>query len=87
MSPLETVVQQERLCTDRLRCISRVDSCPIKEEADTCHRFALTLAERVHELVESGCALDLEEDFVVVVGDFDVEVFGLRNIFSSAGSW
>jgi len=38
--------------------------------------LSLTLTEGVHELRESGGAFDLEEDLVVVVCHFDVEVFG-----------
>lgn len=35
----------------------------------------MAIAEGIHELLELGCPLDLEENFVVVVGYFDIEVF------------
>ena len=38
--------------------------------------FALTLAECVHELFQLRRTLDLKEDLVIVVRDFDVEVLG-----------
>jgi hypothetical protein len=46
----------------------------IDEESDSLGVFALTVAESLHELVEFGGSLDLEEDFVVAIGDLDVEV-------------
>jgi hypothetical protein len=36
---------------------------------------ALSLAEGVHQLLEDCSALDLEEDVIVVVGYFDVQMF------------
>lgn len=36
--------------------------------------LALSLAECIHQLLQGCGSLDLEEDFVVVVGDLDVEV-------------
>ena len=35
----------------------------------------MSLAEGVHQLLEDCGALDLEEDFIVVVGYFDVQMF------------
>lgn len=35
----------------------------------------MAVTERVHEFAESGGALDLEEDLIVVVRYFDVQVF------------
>ena len=49
---------------------------PIKQEPDCSRRFSLSLAKGIHQLLELGGALDLEEDFVIAIGDFDVEVFG-----------
>lgn len=34
----------------------------------------MTFAKSIHQLSQVGRALDLEEDFVVVIGDLDVEV-------------
>ena len=36
--------------------------------------LSLTFAKSIHQLLQVGRALDLEENFVVVVGDLDVEV-------------
>lgn len=47
--------------------------------------LALTLAEGVHELLELGGALDLEENLVVVVGDLDVQVLGLLRLLILLG--
>ena len=58
--------------------VTGVDSGAVEEEAHAREGLALTLAEGVHELLKLGGALDLEEDFVVVVGNLDVEVLGLR---------
>ena len=63
--------------THRIRTISRVDSCTIEQKSNRRGRFPLALAEGVHELGESGGALNFEEDFVVVVCDLDVEVLTL----------
>lgn len=34
----------------------------------------MTLAERVHQFLQRSCPLDLEEDFVVVVGNLYIKV-------------
>lgn len=46
----------------------------LEEESDRSQRLALALAERRHELLELGAALDLEKDLVVVIRDLDVKV-------------
>jgi len=46
----------------------------VEKESHTGRSFALTLAEGIHELLELGGTLDLEVDFVVVVGHLNVEV-------------
>ena len=63
--------------THHLGVVGRVDSGAVEEEANAGEGLALTLAEGVHELLQLGGTLDLEEDLVVVVGDLDVEVLGL----------
>ncbi len=58
-------------------CVGRVlggDSLPIEQKSAALGALALSVAEGVHQLAELGGTLDLEEDLVVVVGDFDVEV-------------
>lgn len=49
--------------------------------------LALALAEGIHQLLELRGALDLEEDLVVVVGNLDVEVLGLRWPFVLIWGW
>lgn len=74
---VHTVFQATLRFTHHLGVVGRVDSGAVEEEADASEGLALTLAEGVHELLQLGCALDLEEDLVVVVGHLDVEVLGL----------
>jgi len=72
--------------THHLGVVGGVDSGAVEEEAHAGERLSLTLAEGIHELLQLGCALDLEEDFVVVVGDLDVQVLGLlRSLVLVAG--
>ena len=63
--------------THRVGIVRWVHALAVKQESHTLWRLALTLAEGIHQLLESSCSLDLEEDFVVGIGDLDVEVFGL----------
>jgi hypothetical protein len=63
-----------------LGVVGRVHSLPVKEEANTRDVLALTVAERIHELLELGSPLDLEEDLVVVIRHLDVEVFRLAGV-------
>ena len=63
--------------TYRIGAISRIDPSAVKKKPHSGWCFALTLTKSVHELAEGSGALDLEEDFVVIVGNFDVEVFTL----------
>lgn len=72
--------------TYRVRTISRVDPSPIEQESNILHGLALSFTEGVHEFAELGCALDLEEDFVVVISDLDVQVFGLGLLFWVGGA-
>ena len=63
--------------THHLRVVGGVHSGAVEQEAHASEGLSLTLAEGVHELLQLGCALDLEEDLIVVVGHLDVEVLGL----------
>ena len=60
--------------THSLWVVGGVDSLTVEEESHTGRGFALTLAEGIHELLQLGGALDLEIDFVVVVGHLNVQV-------------
>jgi hypothetical protein len=64
-----------RRSTYGIRRIRRVDTLPIKQEPHALRRLALPLAEGVHQLLQLGGALDLEEHLVAAVCDFDVQVF------------
>jgi len=55
-----------------------VDLHAVKQKSDGVPVFALTVAECAHELVELGTLLDLEEDLVIIVCDFDIEVLASR---------
>jgi hypothetical protein len=61
--------------------IWRIHPLSIEEKAAALRRFALPLTERVHEFLQLCGSLNLEEDFVVVVRDFDVDVAGLLRLF------
>jgi len=76
------------LGTHRLRVIRRIHPRPIKQEPAAPDILSLALAESIHELFQRGGTLDLEEDLVVVVGDFDVQVFadGLFGLLG-LGAW
>lgn len=67
----------ERERAYRVRGIRGLDSRAVEQEAHRVERLALALAKGRHELLELGAALDLEEDLIVVVRDFDVEVLGV----------
>lgn len=70
--------------THRVGVVMGMDADTIEEETDALWTPAASLAEGVHQLLELRCPLDLEEDLVVVVGYFDVEVFdGCRGVVLS----
>jgi len=64
-----------------LRVVRWVHSGAVEQEATASDVLALALTECVHELLQLGCALDLEEHFIVVVGDLDVQMFGGLGLF------
>lgn len=61
------------------------NSGSIEQEANASRRLSLTVAKRVHQLLELSRPLDLEEHFIVTVGDLDVEVLGLFAGFRLGG--
>ena len=65
----------------RIGAISSIYTTTIEEESDRVWSLALSLAEGVHQLLQGGCALDLEEDLIIVVGNFDVEMLSLSSAF------
>jgi hypothetical protein len=64
----------------RVWVVLRGYALAVEEEAHARDVLALTIAEGVHEFSESRCALDLEKNLVVVIGDLDVEMFALAAI-------
>ena len=66
--------------TYSLGVVRRVHSLPVEEETNTRDVLALTVAERIHEFLELGSPLNLEEDLVVVIRHLDVEVFRLASV-------
>lgn len=66
--------------TNCIRGVGGLHSLTLKEEANRLDALALTLTKCRHELLQFGRALDLEEDFVVVIRDFDVQVLRGRGI-------
>lgn len=58
----------------RVRCVFGAHAGTIEQETDGRQLLSLALAEGVHELFQLCCALDFEEDLVVIIGDLDVEV-------------
>lgn len=75
-----------QMSTHRFRVISGVDSLAVEKESHTCGALALALAEGVHELLELGGALDLEVNFVVVVGHLDVQVLAAFRLLRRCSS-
>lgn len=65
----------------RIWAISSLYTTAIEEESDRVGSLALSLAEGVHQLLQGGSTFDLEEDLIVVIGNFDVEMFGLASAF------
>lgn len=59
-------------------------SCAFEQKSHCLWVLALALAECVHQLLELCRALDLEEDFVVVICNLDIQMFGLFSLRRSA---
>lgn len=65
----------------RIRTVRSLNTSTIEQEADGRKVLALTVAERIHQLRKGSCPLDLEEDLIVVVCDFDIQVLRLGLVF------
>ena len=74
---LQRLSHHTKIMTYRLRTITWLNTCSVKQKADSRQSLALTFAKSVHELRKLSGTLYLEENLIVVIGDFDVEVFGL----------
>ena len=51
----------------------------VEQKANSGHLLSLAFAECIHELLQLRCALDLEENLIVVIGDLNVKVLGGRS--------
>lgn len=72
----------------RLGAICWLDTTSIEQEPDRSGSLALSLAEGIHQLLQLGRPLDLEEHLVVVIGDFDVQVLaGARSLGLLGRTW
>lgn len=71
-----TIKLVNKWLTDCLWAICQANPCAFKQEAKGGWRFALSLTECVHELLQLGGPLDLEEDLIVIIGNFDIQVLG-----------
>lgn len=58
----------------RIRGIIRAHTGAVEEEADCGLLLPLTVTESIHELFQGGRPLDLEKNFIVIVGHLDIEV-------------
>jgi hypothetical protein len=58
----------------RIRAIRGLDATAIEQETDGSGSLALSLAEGIHQFLESSGPLDLEEDFIVIVRDLDIQM-------------
>ena len=69
----------------RIWAIRSLYATAVEQEADRIRGLALPLTEGIHKLLQGCGALDLEEDLIVVVGNFDVEMFADRGNFRFLG--
>lgn len=63
--------------TNRVWCVLCCDALSVEEESASLHVFTLAVAEGLHQFAKFSLLLDFEEDFIVVVSNFDVQVFWL----------
>lgn len=79
-------------CTHRIdetysiRCVRGLDSRAVEEESHGAGGLSLAFAEGTHQLLELCGTLDLEEDFVVVVGNLDVQVLRVGGRLLAGGA-
>lgn len=70
-----------KVATYSVWCVFRAYASTIKQESDCGHLLALSLAKGIHQLLELGGTLDLEENFIIVVGHLDIQVFRRSSAF------
>lgn len=73
MSVVDLLVLSD-IGTYRVRSVFGAHTGSIEQETHGGHLLSLAFAEGIHELLQLRGALNLEEDFIVVVGNLDVEV-------------
>lgn len=54
------------------------NSCAIEQESDGLAILPRSVAESIHQLFKLGRAFDLEENFIVIIRDLNVEMFDCR---------
>jgi len=68
--------------------VCRLNTAAVEEETNGSGSFALSLAEGIHQFLQSSSPLDLEEDLVVVVGNLNVEMLTLASSLRLlGGTW
>jgi hypothetical protein len=88
LSRMSLAQRRDERRRDETHCfwaICRLNTASIEEETDRSGSLALSLAESIHQLLKCSSPLDFEEDLVVVIGDFDVEMFTLAGPFRFLG--
>ncbi|KAI6754342.1 hypothetical protein HG530_012856 [Fusarium avenaceum] len=75
-----------RLASRALKCVRGLDSRAVEEESHGAGGLSLAFAEGTHQLLELCGTLDLEEDFVVVVGNLDVQVLRVGGRLLAGGA-
>lgn len=62
------------MITYLIRAICSLNTTAIEEESDGVWCLALSFTESIHQFLQLGRTLDLEEDFIVVISNLDVQV-------------
>jgi len=80
----------ESVAVSHIKCVWTVfwpNPLPVEQEAYSRKLFPLSVAEGIHQLFQLRRLLDLEEDFVIIIRDFDVQMFGWwgRRILATVG--
>ena len=74
-----SILKHLRWETNALGSIIGSHPCTVEKKSHSGHLLALTLAESVHQFLQWCGPLDLEEDFIVVVCDLDIQVLNGRS--------
>ena len=69
----------------RIRRILTRHPLAIEQKPDCLCVLTLPVAKGIHQFLEFGTPLDLKEDFIVVVGDLDVQMLGGLRCLTTIG--